>query len=414
MFVSRIVDVAFPPRMGAAFRWLFGSNLVSNLGDGVALAAGPLLVATQTHSAFLVALAGLLQRLPWLLLGLYAGAVADRIDRKLLVMGADAARALVVLVLAVTIATGWVDITVVLVTMFVFGIGEVFADSASMTLLPMLLDKDDLGIGNARMQAGNLTANQLIGPPIGAFLFATGMVIPFLAQAVCVAFGVVLMGRVAVPRGSVRPDVRSHIRHDIAEGLRWLTQHAAMRTLAIVILVFNVTWGAAWSVLVLYSLDRLHMGEVGFGLLTTATAAGGVAATLGYGWLERHVALSTLMRACLTLEVATHLSLAVTTTGWVAVVIMVVFGGYAFVWGTLSSRVRQRVVPTELQGRVTSVYVVGLFAGLVVGQALGGVIAEHWGLAAPFWFAFVGSGITLALVWRQLAHISAADAAATA
>ena len=56
----------------------------------------------------------------------------------------------------------------------------------------------------------------------------------------------------------------------------------------------------------------------------------------------------------------------------------------------------------EFQGRVGSVYVVGLFLGLVIGQALGGVIADRWGLTAPFWFAFVGSGLTLALVWRQL------------
>ena len=63
---------------------------------------------------------------------------------------------------------------------------------------------------------------------------------------------------------------------------------------------------------------------------------------------------------------------------------------------------RQRAVPREFQGRVGSVYVVGLFLGLVIGQALGGVIAERWGLTAPFWFAFVGSGLTLVLVWRPL------------
>ena len=150
----------------------------------------------------------------------------------------------------------------------------------------------------------------------------------------------------------------------------------------------------------LYSLDRLRMGEVGFGLLTTAAAAGG---------LERRVPLAAVMRGCLLLEVLTHLALALTTVGWLAIAIMVVFGAYAFVWGTVSQTVPQRAVPQEFQGRVGSVYVVGLFLGLVVGQGLGGVIAEHWGLAAPFWFALVGSGITLALVWRQLGHIAHAD-----
>ncbi len=404
--MNRLLDPVLPPRLGPGFRWLFASNLVANIGDGIALAAGPLLVASQTHNAVLVALAGLLQRLPWLLLGLYAGALADRLDRRVVVMAADAVRALVVVALCVMILTGTVTITVVLVVMFCFGMGEVFADTTSSTLLPMLVDTRDLAIGSARMQAGNLAANQLLGPPVGAFLFAAGMAVPFLTQAVCVALGVVLVARIGTPKGGVRGQARTHLRRDIADGFRWLWTNAAVRTLAIVILVFNVTWGAAWSVLVLYSLNRLHMGEVGFGLLTTAGAVGGILGTASFDWLERQVALKTLMRACLVLEVLTHLSLALTTVPWVAMVVMVVFGAYAFVWGTLGYTVRQRAVPTEYRGRVGSVYLVGLFAGLILGQGLGGVIAERWGLAAPFWFAFVGSGVTLVVVWRQLAHIA--------
>ena len=99
-----------------------------------------------------------------------------------------------------------------------------------------------------------------------------------------------------------------------------------MRTLALVIFVFNVTWGAAWSVLVLYSLDHLHMGEVGFGLLTSAAAIGGLIGTFFFGRIERTFSLATVMRTCLLLEVLTHLALALTTVGWVAMVVMVVFG----------------------------------------------------------------------------------------
>ena len=67
---------------------------------------------------------------------------------------------------------------------------------------------------------------------------------------------------------------------------------------------------------------------------------------------------------------------------------------------------RQRAVPTEFQGRVGSVYTLGLFGGLVVGQALGGVLASLWGVTAPFWFAFGGSAILLAIIWRELARIA--------
>jgi predicted MFS family arabinose efflux permease len=157
---------------------------------------------------------------------------------------------------------------------------------------------------------------------------------------------------------------------------------------------------------VLYSLDHLHMRDVGFGLLTTAAAVGGIIGTSCHGGIERHVALATVMRVCLLLEVLIHLSLALTTSGAVAMVIMLAFGAYAFVWSTVSHTVRQRVTPTELPGRVGSAYMVASFGGLVIGQALGGWLAQSWGLTAPFWFAFVGSGITLALVWRQLGHIA--------
>ncbi|HET7902725.1 MAG TPA: MFS transporter [Candidatus Nanopelagicales bacterium] len=409
--MSLILDRIAPPRMGPGFRWLLGATWVSNVGDGLALAAGPLLVASQTSNAVLVALAAALQRVPWLLLGLYAGAIADRVDRRRLVMAADGARAVVVALLCVALATGRVSIALVLVTMLLLGVAEVFANTTTSTLLPMLVEPADLGVGNARLQGGFLVANQIVGPPLGAFLFAIGSVWPFAAQAVFVALSVLLIARIATPKGPVRDLEGTHVLRDIAEGVRWLVHHDAVRTLAIVIVSFNITWGAAWSVLVLYALGHLHMDAVGYGLLTTAAAFGGLTSTFGYGWIERHVDLATVMRVCLLLEVMSHAAFALTTNGAVAMVIMVVFGAYAFVWSAVSNSVRQRATPMALQGRVTSVYSVCVFGGVVIGQLLGGWIAERYGLTAPFWFAFVGAGITLALVWRQLSYVAHVQAA---
>jgi MFS family permease len=357
----------------------------------------------------LVGLAAALQRVPTLFFGLIAGAIADRHDRKRLVVVANTARILVLAALIGTLTTGHVSIGIVLAAMFALGCAEIFADTSFSTLLPMVVTKPDLGLGNSRLMAGFLTGNQLVGPPVGAFLFAAGMAWPFFTQLLSLALGAVLVLRIATPTVA-RPDREpTHVRRDIADGVRWLLGNAPVRTLALVILAFNVTWGAAWSVLVLYALDHLHMGEVGFGLLTTAAAVGGMASTAAYGRLERRFDLATLMRACLTLEVVTHFALALNRSGAVAIGIMVVFGAYAFVWGTLSTAVRQRAVPTEFQGRVSSVYVVALFGGLVVGQVLGGLIAQMWGVTAPFWFAGVGAGLTLLLVWRELAHIAHAE-----
>ncbi len=415
--MASVGELVAPARMGAGFRWLLASSWTSNVGDGIALAAAPLLIASQTDSPLLVASGAMLQYLPWLLFGLHAGAIADRFDRRRLVMVANGARAVVIAALCVFIATGHVSIGVVLGAAFLYGVAEVFADSASSTLLPMLVEPADLGIGNARLQGGYLVANQFAGPPLGAFLFAAGTVLPFLVQVLCVALAVVLIARVALPRaappGGLGDEPRRPVRRDIADGLRWLWRNPPMRTLSLTILVFNITWAAPWGVLVLYSIDHLGMGPVGFGLLTTAAAVGGILSTLSFGWLERHVRFATLMRVCLSLEVLMHLSFALTTAAWVAMLLMFVFGAYAFVWGTISTTVRQRVVPMHLQGRVGAVNTVCVFGGMVLGQAIGGVLAQWGGLTAPWWFAFGGAAIALLLVWRQLGHIAAAPPAAS-
>ena len=182
-----------------------------------------------------------------------------------------------------------------------------------------------------------------------------------------------------------------------------------MRTLAVAILTFNVTWAAAWAVLVLYSSQVLGLGAVGYGALTTVAAVGGLLSTSCYGWLERHVPLAVLMRGCLSLEVLMHLGFALNRSPAVAYAIMFGFGVYAFVWGTVSQTVRHARRTDGVPGQGRRGLRVGLYGGIVVGQLLGGLIADQWGLPAPFWFAFVGSGITLTLLWRALGQVAHAD-----
>jgi MFS family permease len=403
--VAAVIERLFPRRLGPGFRWLVASFWVANLGDGFALAAGPLLVASRTHDASLVALALLLQRLPWLLFGVFGGVLADRVNRAVLTAGVELARAFVLAVLAVAILAGRADIPVVLTTLFVLGTAEVFSDTASTSLLPVLVSRDDLMVGNARLLTGVVTLNQLAGPLLGALLFAAGTVVPFIGQAVLVGLGAVLVSRIRLP---ARPPTSgaSRVRAEMVEGFRWVAHHAPVRTLVLTIFAFNVTFGAAWSVLVLYAEVRLGLGAVGFGLLTAGSAVGGVAGTLGYGWLTRRVSLGNIMRVGLVIETFTHLSLALTTSPAVATGVMVVFGAHAFVWGSTSVTVRQRAVPPALQGRVASVNSIGVYGGLVLGAALAGPIANHFGVTGPFWFAFGGSGLFVVVMWRQLGHIA--------
>jgi predicted MFS family arabinose efflux permease len=221
---------------------------------------------------------------------------------------------------------------------------------------------------------------------------------------------VLLVSRISLPaHGRTATGAGRSVRRDIAEGFHWTVRHPAVRTLALTILIFNITFGAAWSVLVLWAQQRLGLGAVGFGVMTTVSAAGGLLGTALYGQITRRVSLGNVMRIGLIIETLTHLGLALVTSPWVAGAIMFVFGAHVFVWGATSMTVRQRAVPTELQGRVGSVNTICVYGGLVVGSTIGGTLATHYGVAAPFWFAFVGSAVFVVVLWRELTRIAHTD-----
>lgn len=406
--LAALLDRAVPARLGRSFRWLLGSSWISNLGDGVVLAAGPLLIASLTSDARLVALAATLQWLPPLLFSLLAGAISDRLDRWRIMLVGNVLRIIVLAVLTATVSTGQESIGLVLGMLFLLGCAEVFVDNTSSTLVPMLVARADLTTANSRLMTGFVTLNQLAGPTVGAALFAVGRSVPFATQTVLVLAALALLSRVRLPALERAAEPR-RLHHDLLDGLRWAARNPAVRTLVLTIFTFNITFGAAWSVLVLYAREQLGMGEIGFGLLTTMSAAGGLLGTACYGWLTRRIRLGVLMRAGLIIETLTHLALALTRTGWVAMIIMVVFGAHAFIWGTTSATVRQRVVPQGLQGRVNGVNSLGVFGGLVIGSGIGGQLAQHHGVAAPFWFAAAGSLLFVVLIWHQLRHLDAGD-----
>jgi MFS family permease len=406
------VDRLAPRVLGRDFRWLWGSSTISNIGDGLLISAGPLLVTTITRDPFAVALATLMQFLPWVVLGIPGGALIDRADRRRLSVMVNIARAIVLGALAVSIVTGTVSLPIILVGLFVLGTAEMFADNTGSALLATAVPKEHLGLANSRLSGSRILANDLAGPPLGALLFGVGMAVPFGVDAICALAAAVLVGRIAAtPRPDPATVERRHLRHEIADGVRWLWQHPPIRALAITITLFNVTFWAPWSVFVLYATERLGLDAFGYGVLITAGAFGGLAGSIAYPALERRFALATLMRAGLLLETMTHLILAVSTSAFVVGATMLLFGIHEVVWGTTSTTVRQRAVPSAFLGRVTSVYMLGNVGGGAIGAILGGLIAQRFGVVATLWFGFVGSAILLLAVWRTLDAIAHAPIA---
>lgn len=408
-FVSEAIA---PSRLGTNFRWLLSGTVINNAGDGIALAAGPLIVASLTQDPFLVSMALLSQWLPALVLGVFSGVAADRFDRRRIVIAVDLARFVVLLALVAVIVSGNVSIYLVLGALFVLGSAEAFADAASSTLVPSLVPRRDLGIANARMQGAYVLTNQLVAPPIGAFLFVAGMALPFAANAAAFALGALLISRI---RGSLRSERvgSASVWADMAEGVRWLIGHPPVRTLALTTVTFNVTYGAVWGVFVLYVTQRLRMDEVGFGLVMTAMAIGGLLGTFAYGAIERRMSLGNMMRAGLIFETGFHLVLLMTTSPIVALVTLAIFGAHNFIWRTTSTVIVQRSVPNALLGRVGSAYRMSSVGGLVVGAPIGGLLASTFDITAPLLFGFIGSALLVALLWRQFPLIALGAEVAT-
>lgn len=405
--MSRLGERIAPRSLGTGFRWLWSAAVAGNIADGILLAAAPLLIASLTSDPFPVAITVFLQRLPWLLFGVLAGATVDRVDRRRLAIVVGLMRAVVVAGLVAAIGLDALSVAVIYVVAFLLGSAETLADNASSALVADTVPRGALGPANARLVGSMMITNQLAGPPIGAALFGLGRAVPFGAYVVAMAAGAVLISRVRLTREpSPRPS-RGSLRKEIAEGVVWLWHHGPIRTLAITIAVFNVTYGASIAVYVLYAQERLGVGDLGFGLLLAASAVGGAVGAASYGALERRFSLGTLMRVGLVIETLSHLGHALTTSPWFAGFVMFSFGAHAAVWGTTSTTVRQKAVPSRLLGRVGSVYMLAVFGPLAIGTLLGGALAEAWGITAPFWFAFAGSAVATAVLWPsfpQIAH----------
>ncbi|VXC41583.1 MFS transporter [Pseudoclavibacter sp. 8L] len=413
--MSLLLNWASPKPLGTPFRYLLSSSLFSNLADGILIAAGPLLVASLTQDPLLVSLALVVQQLPWLVFGLFAGVVADRLPRVAIIVTGALSRVLMLAVIGALVLTDTVNLPILYIALFLVGSAEVFTDNAWTSIVPDLVPSKELGIANSRLIASQTVMNQLAGPAIGGAIFAVGHAIPYGVTVVSLLFAVVLVSRITSPPVSTATTgpietVRSvaRVRRDIARGFAWLWQNPPVRTLAIILFAFNITYGMTYGVLVLYAKQRLGLDDAGYGLLLAVSALGGLVGTALYGRLERRFSYTSLMRTCLALETVLHLVLAATANVIVAGLTMFVFGMYTVIWATLASTIRGRAVPSRMRGRVSSVYFLGMIGGMAVGTFVGGLIGQGFGIVTTIWVAFGASILILALVWRSLVHVGRA------
>ncbi|GAA0396847.1 MFS transporter [Microbispora corallina] len=399
-------------RLGADFSKLWIASAISNVGDGVTMAAGPLLVASLTGDPAQVAGAAFAQQLPWLLFALFSGVYVDRLDRRRLIVAVNLLRAVPLGVLALAIASGTAGVWLVYAAFFLLGVGETLADTAYGALLPAVVPPDRLAAANARLMATFTLANQFAAKPLGAWLFVVAPALPFAVDALSfvAAAALVVAVRPAPPQP---PDPSGDkpradgVAAEIAAGLRTLWHDGLLRALALSMGVANIAFCAAFSVFVLYARQRLGLSDIGYGLLLTTFGVGGLAGTGIAARLQARFGAAALLRAGLLLEAATHAILALTTAPFVAAAILVVFGVHTMVWGIVATTACQRAVPDRLRGRVGSVYSLLQVGGAAVGSLVGGSVARSLTVVAPFGAAAAVTLVIAVVAWRPLGRASA-------
>jgi MFS family permease len=288
--------------------------------------------------------------------------------------------------LAIAVATDAHNIWTLYAAAALVGTAEVFYDNAAQTFLPSIVEPDKLHRSNGRLAAAELVANGFVGPPLGAALFVIAAALPFIVDAT--TFGLSMLLILAIPgaykpAATTGPDQR-RLTAEITEGLRWLWHHDLIRTLAVLLAVTNFVGNAALSLLVLFAEDNLGLGGIGFGLLLTAGAAGGLLGALVAGRVNRLIGPKwTLLGAYLTIGIALGL-IGITSSPIAAGTFFGVLSFAGMVWNVVTVSARQSLIPDELLGRVNSVYRLLGWGAIPLGAAAGGILASFANLRAVF------------------------------
>lgn len=372
--------------LGANFWKLLTSSGLSNLADGVFKLALPLVAIRYTQEPVIIAGLSLVASLPWLLFALQAGALADRLDRRKIMLAANIARAAILAAVAVAVFLGVESIWVLYAVALFVGTTETLYDTSAQSILPQVVKRSQLSRANGRLYAAEMTANQFIGPPLGGLLVAAGAVIAFAVPA---GLWIVAVGVLFLIRGDFRVEreTPASMRSEILVGLRFLWKNRVLRTLAFMTGLFNLTSSAVFAVFVLYAAgpeSAMKLTDAQVGILFTTTAVGSLLGSFAAARIES--ALGRSLTLILSVVGASVLLLvpAFTTDAFIVGGGFFV-GGFAIVlWNVVVVSLRQRITPDRLLGRVNSGYRLLAWGTMPLGAALGGVLAQFLGLTAVF------------------------------
>ncbi|MFJ5839183.1 MFS transporter [Streptomyces shenzhenensis] len=381
------------PRLGKPFWRLWWADAANSMGNGVFLAAVPLIAVTLTKDPRQISIISAATYLPWLLASLPAGAIVDRWDRVTLMRRCQLFQAVVTFTAALVAATGAINVASLAVAVFLIGTAEVIITNAAQAVLPQLVPSGALARANANREIVQTVGQTALGQPLGSLLFAAAVALPLVLDATTFVVSAILLA--ALPRMPVPQMRRAKVRTEVAAGLRWLGSDTLLRTLALLLGGNTFFNRLAFATFVLFATGTLGLTAQEYSVIMAAEGVGSIIGGFLNTRLIQHLGMTRTLMTSLAINAAIYIGIGLAGGRASLAVLLGVLGLTLTVTNVLTVSLRQHLVPDEFLGRVNSVYRMLGWGLMPFGALAGGLLADQFGFRAVF---FVAGGFRILLL----------------
>ncbi|NBN92093.1 MAG: MFS transporter [Actinobacteria bacterium] len=396
--------------LGHDFSRIWSASLITNLVDGVLRLAAPLLAVSLTEDPILIGALTALGLLPWLFFAIPIGAIVDRVDRrKALVLG-NSLRAAIALFIAFAVSQGFINIWLLLISVFFFGICEVLVDTTSQAVLPQILDKSNYERGNSRLQISEVIVSQFAGAPLSGLLYAVSIALPFFFSTT----GFILAGllillfpferEINARKEGDAGQAKLGLKGDIKFALNYLYQDKQIFSIVVITTLLGFFYSLSNAIAPLFILKELKVSPALFGVFFAIQGVGALAGSIAAPMVSKYLGRGKALAINVFFASLLVIFIGLSPNAYFFVAVSVLIGFTISVWNILLMSLYQSLIPPELYGRIHGARRTIVWGLMPIGAIIGGVIARG-GLRLPFLIGGVIATLIASFSYKHIKRI---------
>ena len=393
--------------LGHDFSRIWSASLITNLVDGVLRLAAPLLAVSLTEDPILIGALSALGLLPWLFFAIPIGALVDRVDRRKALVIGNSLRAVIALFIAFAVSQDFINIWLLLISVFFFGICEVLVDTTSQAVLPQILDKSNYERGNSRLQISEVIVSQFAGAPLSGLLYAISIALPFFFSTT----GFILAGllillfpferAINVRKEGDAGQAKLGLKGDIKFALNYLYQDKQIFSIVVITTLLGFFYSLSNAIAPLFILKELNVSPALFGVVLAIQGIGALAGSIAAPMVSKYLGRGKALAINVFFASLLVIFIGLSPNAYFFVAVSVLVGFTISVWNILLMSLYQSLIPPELYGRIHGARRTIVWGLMPIGALLGGVIARG-GLRLPF---LIGGSIATLIAFFSYKHI---------